>query len=130
MLRRASAIVLALALVTLTLVTSGYACAVEGGAMEDMPGMSAALRPAPAPAAPTSGVVAAAAEHSAPAPPCDVPWTPRGCDSSVPCGPATLASEPVAALHAQGGATGTVPEWSAATLATRGTPPELPPPRA
>ncbi|GAC1479451.1 MAG: hypothetical protein NVS1B4_24010 [Gemmatimonadaceae bacterium] len=117
--RRATAVVVLVFLASLTLVGSGYACAMpaagDGAPMAGMADMTGGAAPDDGPAPPK--------------PPCNFPWAPGGCEGMVPCAPSAMTSLSVPLIE--------VPRveqvatvWTVTTPPSLSRVPELPPPRA
>ncbi|HEU4564715.1 MAG TPA: hypothetical protein VFS05_08710 [Gemmatimonadaceae bacterium] len=131
--RRITACIATLLLVQLSLVASGYGCALHAlarshatSAMAAMSGMAHGAH----------GAMHTTASVSAPddAPPagtpasCDMPWAHGGCDSMASCAPAALPDAPLALVAPP--PAHTVPVAAATAPPGRALVPELPPPRA
>lgn len=145
-LRRFTALIVSLFLGQLMLVEAGFACAAPASmqsmamgdaSMAGMPGMArgdaelAESGDAHGSNAHGSSVhtAAAATPTDGPAPACDFPWAPNGCQSMVPCAPPTLGEAHAASL-ALPTVESEIARLDVLTPPSLLTPPELPPPRA
>jgi hypothetical protein len=121
---RVAGLFTSLFLVAFVLVTSGFACTTPGSS-DAMTAM--AMTSGHATGQATARDVAPV--QKAPAAPCKFPWSPDGCQSTVPCAAAALASA-TSVLHGTGPTPEQILPGAAITLLSVTSPPELPPPRA
>ena len=124
---RLAGLLSALSLVASVAVTSGYACALPGGA-DTMAGM--AMASAAGAASPVVGIDSTTGKAPAPAPaPRGLPSAPSACQSMVACAPTAVASQHVG-ISATSGAIVRVASVAVLPPSSETIAPELPPPRA
>jgi SAM-dependent methyltransferase len=133
--RRATALLVILLLVQLTLVGSGFTClpdaaAASGSEMASMPGMTGMGGPGAMSDMNGSRSNTADSEPATPSSDsCNFPWAPQGCSLMVPCAPHAMATARVAS-EAQGAPQHAELAWELDTPPSAILPPDPPPPRA
>ena len=134
-LRRATAFLVLLLLVQLTLVGSGFTCPSDGGttsnsAMAGMPGMAGTTTSAAMSDMGSGQSHGGGADEPAPgSDSCNLPWAPGGCALMIPCAPHALATS-IAVSAAPGSPSRTELAWELGTPPSAIITPDPPPPKA
>lgn len=132
--RRATGLLVGFLMLHLSFVEAGFTCTEPGPSTAPMPGMAMGTTDELGRTGTVGETHASQRDHENPqrgqsTGNCEFPWAPGGCQSMVPCAPATLGV--TSAVDAQlPSPNGSMIRFEVTTPPSLSRPPELPPPRA